>query len=500
MAPPRPISDRKALQQALNRIPQGRNHVLVIGEPELVDAHAALSPSSRHTRLSPDVGPEPTLKQLEAPGESEVFDVVVLEDRQAAFGAALGALRTRAASGATLVWWLPAGPAPDGHAGLDKPGAMAALDASGWTLIDITDVPAEDPGIDARPDWIVRAVSGPCPTPITVAALGMRKVAGVTDARIDHPLRALASRPSVRAAWGAGGVEVPGHWSPGVLILHRQFLDGAGFVSAIEKRIEAGWVVVSEIDDDPRHWPQYAKADYRAFRGVHAVSVSTEPLARLIRRWNPHVRIFPNAAPYLPSIAPTTPKSGNRIRVFFGALNREKDWAGIMRGLERVATEMADAVEFVVVHDHAFFNALPDVSKAFSETLAYDDYLALLATCDIALLPLNDSPFNRLKSDLKFIECCAAGVVPICSPTVYWAEARHRDIASFAETPKDWVRALRALAKDPAELARRRGLALDYVRSRRMHSDQAEGREGVFRSLLADREVLEADRKARLGG
>jgi hypothetical protein len=64
----------------------------------------------------------------------------------------------------------------------------------------------------------------------------------------------------------------------------------------------------------------------------------------------------------------------------------------------------------------------------------------------------------------------------------------------------DWVRALRALALDPAELTRRRLLALDYVRSQRMHSDQAEMREGVFRSLLADRNVLEADRQTRLGG
>jgi glycosyltransferase involved in cell wall biosynthesis len=500
MTPPRPISGHTALQQALGLIPQGRNDALVIGDVELVHAHAALSPSSRHTRLSPDAGPESTLQKLEVLAKSEVFDVIVLDDRQAAFGAALGTLRTRAATAATLVWRLPASPAPNGHAGLDKPGALAALDASGWTLIDITDVPAVDPGIDAPSDWIVRAVSGPHPTPITVAALGMRKVAGVTDARIDHPLSAMASRPSVRAVWGAGAVEVPSHWSPGVLILHRQFLDGAGFVSAIEKRIEAGWLVVSEIDDDPRHWPQYAKADYRAFRGVHAVSVSTEPLARMIRRWNPHVRIFPNAASYLPSISPTTPKSGERIRVFFGALNREKDWAGIMRALEKVAKDMVDQVEFVVVHDHAFFEALPDVSKSFTKTLAYDDYLALLATCDIALLPLNDSPFNRLKSDLKFVECCAAGVVPICSPTVYGAEPRHREIAVFAETPKDWVRALRALAQNPAELARRRSLALDYVRSRRMHSDQAEVREGVFRALLADRDVLEADRKARLGG
>lgn len=463
----------------------------MIGPFDLVQAHMALSPSSRHTRLNDldEAG-------LNAALDTGAFDAIVIaSDGEGVSGSLLAMLRQRSAGGTALVWLRVQSPAaPD----VKDAAALAALDSAGWKLLDVTPVISSADTEDLHAASVIRAIIGMDPTPITVAALGMRKFAGVTEARIDHPMSAIASLPLVRATWGAGGVQVPGGWAPGVLILHRQFMDGAGFVDAIEKRIAAGWVVVSEIDDDPRHWPQFGKAGYRAFRGVHAVSVSTEPLAKMIRRLNPHVRIFPNAVPYLPVVGLGPPKNGRRVRVFFGAINREKDWAGIVRGLEKVALELADNIEFVVVHDRTFFDALPDVAKSFTETLPYDDYLALMATCDIALLPLNDTPFNRLKSDIKFIECCAAGVVPICSGPLYAENPRHREIGVFAETPKDWIRALRALAHDPEDLARRRGLALDYVRTERMHADQAALRETTYRALIADRDMLERDRKARL--
>lgn len=126
--------------------------------------------------------------------------------------------------------------------------------------------------------------------------------------------------------------------------------------------------------------------------------------------------------------------------------------------------------------------------------------MATLAGCDIGLLPLQDTAFNRLKSDVKFVECCASGVVPICSPTVYDWNPKHRDIARFAETPAEWAQALRDLVLDPQDRAARRERGRTYVREHRMHGDQAEAREAAFRDLIARRPALEAERQARLAG
>jgi len=348
--------------------------------------------------------------------------------------------------------------------------------------------------------WVIRAVNGPAAPPITVAALGMKKVAGVTDARIDHPMEALSSRVSTRVTWGAGTVQIPQDWHPGVLVLHRQFFDQPAFVDAIEDRISKGWVVVSEIDDDPRHWPQFGAAAFRAFRGVHAVTVSTEPLARLIREWNPNVEIFPNAISYLPEIPPTTPKHSAGLRVFFGALNRQNDWAVISEPLMKALKDRASKLDMVVVHDRAFFDNLPEMKKSFHETLPFDEYMTLLSSCDMALLPLSDTPFNRLKSDLKFIECCSAGVVPICSPVVYGDNSAHRDLAVFADTPEAWGDLIRRLTDDFGEIAHRRSIARNYVTRQRMHAQDAARREAVFRSLIERRDDLEGQRQQRLSG
>lgn len=347
--------------------------------------------------------------------------------------------------------------------------------------------------------WVIRAVNGSVPQALSVAALGLKKTAGVTEARIEYPLAALASLPGVRTTWGAGSVRVPPDWPPGIFILHRQFMNDAGLNQHLERLIAQGWVVVADMDDDPNHWRQFVENDFYAYRAVHAVTVSTEPLAEMIRQWNPNVQVFPNAIFELPQVPPATPKQGTLLRVFFGALNRGQDWAAIQAGILEAAQELNGTVQFVVVHDQAIFDSLPEgAAKEFHPTLSHDRYMQVLATCDVALLPLEDTPFNRLKSDLKFIECCAAGVVPICSPVVYDARSEHGEIGVFATSAEDWRDALRHLCQDPAEIARRRTLGLDYVKRERMHCHQVTTREAWYRSLMDQRDTLETQRQQRL--
>lgn len=346
--------------------------------------------------------------------------------------------------------------------------------------------------------WVLRAVNGTKPEPLTVAALGMKKEAGVREARVDYPLAALSTLPAVRTVCGHGNVTVPG--PPGVLILARVFLkDEVLFNEHFGPLIHRGWVIVHDIDDDPHHWEELVGNNFRHFRSVHAVTVSTEPLAQIMREWNPNVRVFPNAIFQLPDVEKGTPKQGTRLRVFFGAINRQGDWGAVMDGIIAAAQKLANAVEFVVVHDQAFSDALPvGALKTFYPTLPHDKYMQVLSSCDLALLPLADTQFNRIKSDLKFIECCAAGVVPICSAVVYAERAEHREIGLFAETVEEWRQTMTHICSTPAEIVRRRTLGLAYVKRERMHCHQVSDRENYYRSLLAQRDSLETQRLQRL--
>jgi hypothetical protein len=111
---------------------------------------------------------------------------------------------------------------------------------------------------------------------------------------------------------------------------------------------------------------------------------------------------------------------------------------------------------------------------------------------------LNDTPFNRLKSDLKFIESCAAGAVPICSPIVYGDHPDHRRIGMFATTPQEWHDAIIKLCRDPSERARRRSLGRAYVAQHRMHGQMARARDDFYRSLFSRKAELEQQRRSRL--
>jgi hypothetical protein len=346
--------------------------------------------------------------------------------------------------------------------------------------------------------WVVRAVNGKPPPRLNVAALGLRKVAGVTEARVDYPLSALRTQVGVQVVWSSENLSIPRDWAPGVLVLHRSFMDRAANVNALESMVEKGWLLVSDMDDDPHHWKAYIDSDFRAFRGVHAVTVSTHALANIIRQWNPEVAVFPNGIMQLPEMG-QVPQMSSRPRIFFGALNRQGDWQPLQAGLVEAATQLKGEVDWVVVHDREFFDLLPeDVSKSFHPTLAPLDFMRTLSTCDLSLLPLNDTPFNRLKSDLKFIESCAAGAVPICSPIVYGDHPDHRRIGMFATTPQEWHDAIIKLCRDPSERARRRSLGRAYVAQHRMHGQMARARDDFYRSLFSRKAELEQRRRSRL--
>ena len=344
--------------------------------------------------------------------------------------------------------------------------------------------------------WVIRAVNGARPKPLSLAAVGIKKLAGVTEARVDHPMMSLDSIPEVKAVWSAGSLSLPKDMTPGVLVLHRQFMTEPPLKEAMEALVAKGWTLVAEMDDDPHHWPQYVESDFYAFRGVHAVTVSTGHLAGIIRKFNPNVQVFENAVLSIPH---REVSKNQKLRIFFGALNRKADWLPVIEGIKQAALENKETIEFVVVHDKEFHDALPDtVAKTFLPTLGIDKYTEVLATCDIALLPLNDTPFNRCKSDIKLIECASAQVAVICSETVYATKHEHQEFVVFANTQEEWKEAITKLVKESALRQANVTKSLAYVKTSRMHSQQAPNRLAYYQGLVQSRDTLEQQRQERI--
>ncbi|GAJ28703.1 glycosyltransferase [Acidomonas methanolica] len=89
--------------------------------------------------------------------------------------------------------------------------------------------------------------------------------------------------------------------------------------------------------------------------------------------------------------------------------------------------------------------------------LDYRRYLHALAETDIAIAPLEATTFNDAKSNIKYLEASILGLPSVCSPrAAFRVILTHEENGYFAETDRDWAKALGRLAVD-ADLRRSMG-------------------------------------------
>ncbi|MGC8478154.1 MAG: methyltransferase domain-containing protein, partial [Acetobacteraceae bacterium] len=253
---------------------------------------------------------------------------------------------------------------------------------------------------------------------MNIVGTALPPVGGVSHLRVLEPMAALATDPEVMArVMPLSEIPPAGTEGPQICVLHRPVLTGPEGAAVLRHLIGRGWLVVTEFDDHPDFFARQSGGEPLTFAGAHAVQTSTEALAAVLRPRNPEVAVFPNAIARLPE--PANFRDLDRLTLFFGALNRERDWEGLVPALNSVAAVAGERLRFSVVHDRALFDALQTEHKRFTPLTDYPTYLHLLGEAEIALMPLADTPFNRAKSDLKFIEAGACRVAPLASPVVY---------------------------------------------------------------------------------
>ncbi|GJE61337.1 methyltransferase domain-containing protein [Methylobacterium trifolii] len=314
------------------------------------------------------------------------------------------------------------------------------------------------------------------------------------EARAAWPAKALDSEPGLSLKYDERKIEVgklPPR-QPKVAVIQRfTASDPAQWFQAMARFVAGGWVVAMEFDDHPELVAEVLRRDYDAgtqvsFSAAHAIQTSTPELAAYFRSLNPEVAVFPNAAFTLPPFpeARTGPPT-----VFFGALNREGFSGPVARALAPAIAQHPETT-FTVVHDRAFFDALPTERKTFHPAMGYEAYLEAMAGADIALMPLEGRPPERFKSDIKFVEASSRGLATIASPTVYGQSIRDDHDGLIAATIEDWPRHLTRLLADPGERRRLARNAWEGVRADRMFAQQAGTRRDWYRSLWDRRDAL----------
>ena len=131
-------------------------------------------------------------------------------------------------------------------------------------------------------------------------------------------------------------------------------------------------------------------------------------------------------------------------------------WAGSSghkRDIEAVSDAIAQVmracsqVDFAFMGDEEIYRSLsavlPSGRITYTPPGTLEEYLVFLQKLDIGIAPLQDNPYNRCRSDVKFLEYASRGVVPVLSSlTPYKASAQQGETAFFYESPWQLVEIL----------------------------------------------------------
>jgi glycosyltransferase involved in cell wall biosynthesis len=345
--------------------------------------------------------------------------------------------------------------------------------------------------------YVVRALKGAPPRPLSVHTMICEEIVTARP-RVLEPNRFLNTIPGVQAASSVRSAELKptAPEDEKVFVFHRAMLRPDKDLPVLRELLRRRYVIVAETDDGPRRWPEHEASEYFTFRAVHAVQTSTEPLAEFLRRYNPNVAVFPNQLAALP--LPRTYAPAGPVALFFGAVNREDDWQPILPALNRILADSGERLVVHVIHDRQFFDALGTAAKTFESYCPFERYEEILHGCDVALLPLEPTSFNSMKSDLKFLECAAHGVAVLASPTVYTGTIVEGETGLFYRNAEEFEARLRRLIKDAALRQRLAGNAYRWVRAHRLQSQHYRRRHDWYRQLWDSRERLDAQLRQRV--
>jgi glycosyltransferase involved in cell wall biosynthesis len=136
--------------------------------------------------------------------------------------------------------------------------------------------------------------------------------------------------------------------------------------------------------------------------------------------------------------------------------------------------------------------------KNFTPLCDYDVYMDLLAEREVSFMPLQDTPFNRCKSDLKFLEASALRVVSLASPVVYSKTIADLQTGLLFRDPSELQQRLARLIAVPEFGQSLAEAARAYVSRHRMLAYQVAQRAAWYRSLWERRDELNRTLLARV--
>lgn len=243
------------------------------------------------------------------------------------------------------------------------------------------------------------------------------------------------------------------------------------------RRMRAHSKLIYEIDDDVFNvevvnWMAYgtfSRADTQdavshAAEVADLVTVTTDSLAAVMRRYNPNVAVLPNCVPG--ELLEWERPHRDEVTVgWAGGASHGMDMGMIAEPVARFLDRTPKAKVHLIGTDYR-----PTIRRAgrVRFTAWEQDIWAYYRNIDfdIGLAPLTDSTFNRSKSAIKALEYAALGIPVVASAVGPYSEFVVDGVTGFlCRRRGEWGRRLDELANDP-------GLREEMGRKAREHAAQ----------------------------
>lgn len=263
-----------------------------------------------------------------------------------------------------------------------------------------------------------------------------------------------------------------------------------------------GKIVIYEIDDDlfnlspesdylKKAPPNYPVKLKQAVQLCQAVQCSTRGLAEVLSEFHPQINVLENQLGEIPELR--CKKSNDDAPIIIGyaaGKNHWQDWLTIKDEVNQFARTTENNVEFLIIGDEEIYKSLEAENKKFIPLLSFDDYMRVLKFMDISLMPLQDSKFNRSKSDIKFLESAAAGCAVVASQLVYGESIESDRTGLLFSDREEFSFNLKRLTEDRKLIQRLGSAAYKFVKSKRLISHHKKKWRDVYKGLFLNRDEL----------
>ena len=218
-----------------------------------------------------------------------------------------------------------------------------------------------------------------------------------------------------------------------------------------------------------------------------ALQFSSPELERKFGYLNPNSRVFPNQI--LEAPPERSQKTKSIVTVGWGgSIGHLNDMAKISDRLVRWILSRQNVHLYLMCADPIWelFDALPANRKRRFATGSVADYYNFVSHLDIGLAPLEDTPFNRSRSDVKFLEYAVHGAVPVVEATgPYLLSVKPGRTGFFFNSTDELISNLDHLVSDAAVRSKVSASAREYVLRERNYVDGGLERVEFYRSLIA---------------